>query len=372
MEKIMFLDYSTLQIVWWLVFGLVLAAFTLMDGFDLGTASMLPWVPKNDVEKRILLNTVGPVWESNQVWLVVFGGLAFGIYPRVYGMAFSGFYIAMFLVLVTLILRPVGFKFRSKVQNKYWRNVWDACLYIGGTAGPILFGVTLGNILLGVPFYYDETMRGFYEGGFFGLLRPFPLLVGIMALALCWMQAGLYLNIKTEGTLQERIRTVTIFSSLALALLFIIGGIWISLVPGFILTADNHVLYEMSGWLNNYNLYPALWLLPLTTLLSIAIAVGLVFYNKRPGYAFLAGSVATTGIIVTYGCTLFPFLLPSDRYPQSSLTAWNASASHISLFISFLFAMIFIPLIIYYVSWVFRMMRGKVNAAYVMAEDSSY
>ena len=169
------LDYATLRLIWWLLLGILLIGFAVMDGFDLGVATLLPAVARTDEERRIVLNVIGPVWEGNQVWLILGGGAIFAAFPPLYAVSFSGFYIAMFLILVALILRPVGFKFRSKVPDPRWRAVWDWALFASGLVPSLVFGVAMGNVLLGVPFHFDDTLRVYYEGGLFGLLTPFAL-----------------------------------------------------------------------------------------------------------------------------------------------------------------------------------------------------
>ena len=376
MEKIMFLDYVTLQVFWWLVIGFVLAVFALMDGFDLGIAAMMPWVAKSETERRILLNTVGPVWESNQVWLVVLGGTLFAVYPQLYGMTFSGFYYAMFLILLTLVLRPVVFKFRSKIKNDAWKTTWDSCLVIGGILGPALFGIALGNILMGVPLRFDDDLRGFYDGGLIGMIRPFPLLAGLMAVAMCLMQGGLFLALKTESELRDRARQTAVAGAVALLALYALGGVWLGLgVDGFVLSEmsrEGVVSIETGAWLRNYDLYPALWLAPIFACACMMLSVALTRRGDADGLAFVAGSASVVGMIGSYGASLCPFLMPSIIAPQQSLTMWNASTSHVALFMLFLFGAFFIPLITVYVAWAYRVMRGKVNAAYMMSQDDSY
>ena len=372
----MFLDYATLQVFWWLVIGFVLAAFALLDGFDLGIAAMMPWVAKNETERRVLLNVVGPVWEANQVWLVVLGGILFAVYPQMYGMTFSGFYYAMFLILLTLVMRPVVFKFRSKIKNDIWKSVWDNCLIFGGVLGPLLFGVALGNVLMGVPLRFDDDMRGFYDGGFIGLIRPFPLLVGLMALAMCLMQGGLFLALKTESELHQRAQQTAVFGAVALLAFYVLGGVWLAFgADGYVLaemTFDGAVSVEAGAWLRNYDLHPVLWLVPISACACMMLSVALTRLGGMDGLAFLAGSVSVVGMVGSYGASMFPFLMPSSIAPQQSLTVWNASSSHVALFSLFLFGAIFIPLIMIYVSWIYRVMRGKINAAYLMSQDDSY
>ena len=173
------MDYEVLRIIWWLLLGVLLAGFAMMDGFDLGVAALLPFLGRSDMERRVIINTIGPVWEGNQGWLVLGAGAIFAAWPILYAVAFSGFYIAMLLVLLTIgIIRPVAFKYRSKLANKKWRYTWDTLLSFSGLAGSLLFGVAMGNVLLGVPFHFDDTLRNFYTGSFFDLLNPFAILCG--------------------------------------------------------------------------------------------------------------------------------------------------------------------------------------------------
>src|SRR5690606_27271764 len=185
MEFIQFLmSYETLRVIWWLFLGVLLIGFAVMEGFDLGVATLLPIVARTDDERRVLINTVGPTWEGNQVWLILGGGAIFAAYPLVYSAAFSGFFIALILTLFALILRPVGFSYRSKLPNARWRNVWDWALFVGAIVPSIVFGVAFGNLLQGVPFSFDEQLRVTYYGSFFGLLNPYGLLAGLVSLSM--------------------------------------------------------------------------------------------------------------------------------------------------------------------------------------------
>jgi len=211
------LDYDVLRVIWWLLLGVLLVGFAVTDGFDLGVGSLLPFVARNDVERRIVINTVGPVWEGNQVWLILGGGAIFAAWPHVYAMSFAGFYLAMFAILFALILRPVGFKYRSKQESATWRGTWDWALFVGGFVPALIFGVALGNVLQGVPFRYTEDMRMVYQGTFFGLLNPFALLAGLVSVAMLLMHGGAWLALKIEGTVADRARRYASFASVATA-----------------------------------------------------------------------------------------------------------------------------------------------------------
>src|ERR1700752_2900624 len=198
------LDYETLRLIWWALLGILLIGFAIMDGFDLGAAMLLPFVGKTDDERRVVINTVGPVWEGNQVWFILGGGAIFAAWPALYAVAFSGFYLAMFLVLAALIFRPVAFKFRSKLDDPRWRATWDTVLCIAGIVPSLIFGVAFGNVLVGAPFRLDDTMRMIYEGNLLGLLNPFALLCGLVSVTMLITHGAAWLSFKTEGAVAER------------------------------------------------------------------------------------------------------------------------------------------------------------------------
>src|SRR5208282_4377235 len=189
------LDYGLLRFIWWALLGVILIGFAVTDGFDLGIAMLQPFVARGDAQKRVLLNVIGPVWEGNQVWLVLGGGAIFAAWPPLYAVSFSGFYLAMFLVLASLILRPVGFTFRSKIENPVWRSIWDWALVIGGVVPALIFGVAVGNALQGVPFAFDPDLRASYQITLLSLLNPFGLLCGLVSLAMLVMQGAAYLGV---------------------------------------------------------------------------------------------------------------------------------------------------------------------------------
>ena len=365
------LDYATLRLIWWLLLGILLIGFAVMDGFDLGVATLLPAVARTDEERRIVLNVIGPVWEGNQVWLILGGGAIFAAFPPLYAVSFSGFYIAMFLILVALILRPVGFKFRSKVPDPRWRAVWDWALFASGLVPSLVFGVAMGNVLLGVPFHFDDTLRVYYEGGLFGLLTPFALLCGLVSVAMLLMHGAGMLAMKTSGAVAARARRYGSIAAIATAVLFVIGGTWVARIDGYALqvamdaAGPSNPLAKVAvakpgAWMDNYARWPITWLLP-----AIGVAGALLsavsLRSGRAGLAFLASSVSIIGIILTEGVATFPFLLPSSTQVGSSLTLWDASSSHMTLFIMLLATAFFLPIVLLYTAWVFRVLRGKVD-----------
>src|SRR5450631_3014377 len=221
------LDYQTLRIIWWLLLGILLIGFAVMDGFDLGVGMLLPFIGRSDTERRVVINTIGPVWEGNQVWLILGGGAIFAAWPALYAASFSGFYLAMMLVLGALILRPVGFKFRSKMPGARWRASWDWALFAGGAVPALVFGVAMGNLVEGVPFSFDSELRATYAFGLFDLLNPFALLCGMVSIAMLLTHGAVYLSVKSDGAVARRARAISRFAALAWLLLFALAGLWL-------------------------------------------------------------------------------------------------------------------------------------------------
>ena len=215
--------YEIFRLLWWAVLGVLLIGIAVMDGFDMGAAMLLPFVGKTDTERRIVINTVGPVWEGNQVWLILGGGSIFAAWPILYATAFSGFYLAMFIVLAALIVRPVAIKFRSKIENARWRATWDTAIAVSGLVPALIFGVAFGNVILGVPFKFDETMRMTYEGNLFGLLNPFALLSGLISVAMLTLHGASYLALKASGAIVDRAVQVGRVMAPLTIVLFILG-----------------------------------------------------------------------------------------------------------------------------------------------------
>ena len=377
------LDYETLRLIWWALLGILLIGFAVMGGRDLGVGALLPFAARTDEERRVLLNLVGPTWEGNQVWLILGGGAIFAAFPPLYAVSFSGFYLAMIVILLALILRPVGFKFRGKIKDDRWRAVWDWALFVGGFVPSLIFGVAVGNVLLGAPFHLDDTMRAFYTGNFFQLLMPFALLCGLVSLGMIVTQGAAVIAGRTIGPLAERARTYGTLAGLATIALFALGGVWVALgVDGYAITSavDGNaainplaktVVLTRGGWLANYGLYPWTIAAPVLGFVGLIGAVlGLQARLRLP--TLLASSLAIFGIIATAGLSLFPFLLPSSTVPESSLTLWDASSSHLTLFIMLLVTLVFLPIVLAYTAWVFRVMRGTVSTQSLEKNPNAY
>ncbi|MGF1659953.1 MAG: cytochrome d ubiquinol oxidase subunit II [Rubrimonas sp.] len=375
------MDYETLRVIWWVLLGVLLIAFAATDGFDMGVGTLLPFVGKTDLERRVAINTVGPVWEGNQVWFILGGGAIFAAFPTLYAVSFSGFYLAMFVVLASLILRPVAFKYRSKRDDPKWRNRWDWALFVGGTVPPVIFGVAIGNTIQGAPFRLNDDLLSIYEGSFFALLDPISLLFGLTALAMTVMHGGAWLGLKADGPVAERGRAIGEKAALAVIALFALNGLILAtLVPGyqFVNPVDtagpsNPLFNEVArggSWLSAYAERPWIVFAPIMGFAGAAGAwLGLRARNE--GLTFLSSSASVAGMILTVGLTMFPFILPSTLDPNSSLTVWDSTSSHKTLFIMLFATAIFLPLILLYTAWVYKVLWGKVDEDSVAASSDT-
>jgi cytochrome d ubiquinol oxidase subunit II len=376
----MIFDYETLKLIWWLFVGVLLVGFAITDGFDLGIGALLPFLGKNDNERRVIINSVGATWDGNQVWFITAGGAIFAAWPIVYATAFSGFYIALILTLFAMFFRPVGFDYRSKVADPRWRSAWDWGLFAGGFVPALIFGVAFGNLLQGVPFSFDSDVRVTYTGTFWALLNPFGLLAGVVSLTMLLMHGSIYLQIRTEGVIAERARRATRITGALFTLAFIGAGIWImngidgyrilSMLPANVasIPLDKTVEKAAGAWMSNYHSYPLLWLAPLLGIVGALLAM--VFSGaKKPVMAFIASSVMLAGVIFTAGIAMFPFIMPSSSDPRSSLTIWDSVSSHMTLQIMFWVVLIFLPIVLAYTSWVYSVLRGKITVETVRAND---
>lgn len=377
-------DYETLRVIWWALMGVLLIGFALTDGYDLGVASLLPWVAKTDAERRMVINSVGPTWEGNQVWFILGGGAIFAAWPHVYAVSFSGFYLAMFVVLSALILRPVGFKYRSKRPDPAWRTRWDWALFVGGFVPALVFGVAVGNVLQGAPFRIDSDLRSFYEGSFLDLFTPFTLLCGLLSVAMLVLHGAAWLAIKVErGPVHDRARVVGSVAAIATIVLFAVGYAFVAYGDvGYRITSvvdpagPSNPLRTTAeqvagGWLTNFALYPWMVAAPLMGFVGAVLA----FVGIRRGaevLAFAGSSSAAVGIIATVGCSMFPFILPSSIDSHSSLTVWNASSTHRTLGIMLFVTVVFLPIVLAYTAWAYKVMFGRVTTEEVRTNPDFY
>jgi cytochrome d ubiquinol oxidase subunit II len=367
------ISYDVLRVIWWLLMGVVLVGFAVTDGFDLGAGMLLPFVGKTDLERRVVINSVGPVWEGNQVWLLLGGGAIFAAWPHLYAVSFSGFYLAMFIILFALILRPVAIKFRSKNEDSAWRTRWDWILFFCGVVPALICGVAMGNVLQGVPFKLEDDMQIHYLGSFFGLLNPYALLCGLVSVAMIAMHGSAWLMLKTEGPVAERARRIGSMSALLTVVLFLLGGVLLYMfIGGFRITSEivttgpsNPLLKTVEpaagAWFANYGAYPLLYVVPAVGLAGAGLAWVLMLAS-RPLLALIMSGLSIAGIILSVGVSMFPIILPSTVDPRMSMSVWDSSSSHTTLFIMLVCVIIFLPIIVAYTSWVYSIMRGKVSA----------
>lgn len=376
------IDYETLRVIWWVLVGVLLIGFAVMDGFDLGVGALLTLVGKNDTERRVMINTIGPHWDGNQVWFITAGGAIFAAWPLIYATAFSGFYLALLVTLAALWMRPLGFDYRSKLESTKWRTTWDWLLFSGGLVPALIFGVAFGNVLQGVPFSFDTGLKSTYGGGFWGLLTPFPLLSGLLSVAMLLMHGATWLQLKTDYPLRQRAENIATWLGWGTTGLFAIAGVWVALaLDGYVITSAvdsaavsnpllKTVVVEKGAWLNNYANYPWMMLAPALGLLC-PLAVGYLSKKHLPGWAFVASALSIAGVILTAGLSMFPFLLPSSSHPNMSLTVWDSTSSYKTLTIMFWVAMVFVPIVLSYTAWCFYKMRGRIREAFVLDQSHS-
>ncbi|MFT3897948.1 MAG: cytochrome d ubiquinol oxidase subunit II [Thermomonas sp.] len=365
-------DYGTLRETWWLLLGVLLIGFAVTDGYDLGLGAIYRFITRDDTERRMALEAIEPHWEGHQVWFILGGGAVFAAWPVLYAASFSGFYFAMLLVLLALILRPVGFNFRNKVAHPAWRNLWDWALAIAGTVPSLVFGVAFGNLFLGVPFHFTDAMRPVYDGSFFGLFHPFALLAGVVSLAMLAMHGAIFGAMKIEGAVGDRARGVARIAAIVALAAFVAAGAWLAVLPGHVVTSavmadaasnpmGKQVAVEAGAWLANQRAHPTLWLVPAIAVLAL-LAVALL---RNRALAFATSCIALAAIVLTAGIALFPFLMPSSTNPAHGLTIWDASSSQRTLGIMLFATAVFLPIVLAYSTWAFRIMRGKVTRAHV-------
>ncbi|WP_434355773.1 cytochrome d ubiquinol oxidase subunit II [Parasalinivibrio latis] len=368
-------DYEVLRFIWWALIGVLLIGFAVTDGFDMGVGALIPVVGKTDNERRVMINSIAPHWDGNQVWLITAGGALFAAWPIVYAVSFSGFYVAMILTLAALFFRPVGFDYRSKIEDTRWRNAWDWGLFVGGFVPPVIFGVAFGNLLQGVPFDMDELLRVTYHGNFFGLLNPFGLLCGFVSLLMIVTQGAAWLQMKTTGDLHNRVRGVAQWSALLTAVLFAVAGYVVQGMDGYVVMGGlsteavtnptvKQVAIEAGAWMHNFQKYPLLWIAPALGVFMPALTI-LASRFEKGGFAFLTSSLTIAGIILTAGFSMFPFVMPSIKEPNHSLTLWDATSSELTLSIMTYVAIVFVPIILGYTSWCYYKMFGRIDDKFI-------
>ena len=367
----MIFDYETLKLLWWVIIGVLLIGFAITDGMDMGVAMLIKLVGKTDSERRVVINTVGPHWDGNQVWFITAGGALFAAWPMVYAAAFSGFYFAMMLVLFSLFFRPLGFDYRSKIDSLRWRNNWDWGLFAGSAIPALVFGVAFGNLFLGVPFSIDEYLRTTYQGSFFALLNPFALLAGLISISMLLAHGGMWLQLRTDSDVARRSAQYGRYALLVFIVLFALAGVWVANLDGYQIVSmsdkqgfanplDKTVTTATGAWLNNYQAIPLSIAFPVIAFV-MAAAAWLLSKANKPALALICTSLMLAGVILTAGMSLFPFIMPSSNFPDISLTIWDAVSSHMTLNVMFVAVVIFVPIILFYTTWCYVKMWRKVT-----------
>jgi len=370
------LDYEILKFIWWGLVGTLLIGFAIADGMDLGVGVLLPFLGRNDAERRVIINAVGPHWDGNQVWLITAGGAIFAAWPMVYAAAFSGLYMALLLVLFALFFRPVGFDYRSKIEDARWRNLWDWALFASGMIPALVFGVAFGNLLQGIPFHLNEYFMPSYDKPFFfallALLNPFALLAGVISLGMLVIHGALWLQLRTENKVRQRARRVVMLLAPVVLVAFALAGLWVAFgIEGYRIVTQppldakpnplaKTVIRETGAWLSVYHQYPIALLAPVLGFVGNMLA-WLLSRAQRPGKAYLAHSLSIAGIIATAGVSMFPFVMPSSTMLNSSLTMWDATSSHLTMTIMLWAVIIFLPVVLLYTAWCYRRMWGAIT-----------
>jgi cytochrome d ubiquinol oxidase subunit II len=330
-----------LQTVWFLLIGLLLVGYAVLDGFDLGAGIVHLFVARDDTERRNVMNAIGPVWDGNEVWLITAGGALFAAFPVVYATVFSGFYLAVMLLLGALILRAVSIEFRSKEANRLWRLGWDVGFTLGSALAALLFGVALGNIVRGLPL----DAGGVYRGGLMGLLNPFSIVMGVLTVGLAAQQGSSWLVLKTGGALQARARRTGVVASL------VVIAAWI--------TATDIAWFDSNRVFDNFSRSPLAWAGPV--LAAVALTSMLYAYSRRQEFlAFVLSSLAIIGLAATAGSTLYPNLVPAVEASRS-LTVENAHSSDTTLTVMLVVAIVGMPIVLAYTAFIYWKFKGKVE-----------
>ena len=329
-----------LNIVWFVLVAVLFTGFFFLEGFDYGVGILLPFIAKNDTERRIVINTIGPHWDGNEVWLLTAGGAIFAAFPNWYATLFSGFYLALFLILVALILRGVAFEFRSKDDSLLWRKTWDFALFFGSFLPAILWGVAFANIVRGVPI--DENMT--FTGNLLTLLNPFSLLGGLVTLSLFTLHGGLFLSMKTTDIILERVQTT-------------VRRIWLPVVVIVVLFVG--FSFIETDLFEGFNIVQGIGLLAAVIALLVA---GWMIQQHKYGYGFIGTSVTIVGTVMFLFGGLFPRVMPSSLGNQFDLTIYNASSSEYTLQVMTFVALIFVPLVLLYQGWTYWVFRQRITA----------
>ncbi len=328
-----------LNTVWFILIAVLFIGYFFLEGFDYGVGVLLPFLGKDDEDRRVIINTIGPHWDGNEVWLITAGGAMFAAFPNWYATLFSGFYLALFLMLLTLIVRGVAFEFRSKDKRPDWRNLWDWMIFVGSLVPALLWGVALANIVRGVPI--DADMN--YVGGFLTLLNPYALLGGLAALAVLTLHGAIFLTLKTRGDVMDRARTAA-------------GRLWL---PAVILSVAFAIAtYFATDIFTRLGINPGV--VPVGAVAAL-LAAGWLIRSRREGWAFAMTGLAIALTILTLFMGLYPRVMVSSLDPTWSLTIYNASSSRYTLTIMTIVALIFVPIVLIYQGWSYWVFRERIG-----------
>ncbi len=371
------LEYEFLQIAWWLIIGGVLMVYASTAGFDAGVTMYMPFL-RDEMDRKIILNTSAPTWDGNLTWIVFAGGGLFVVWPAVYSTAFSGLYAAMLFILYSLFLRPPGYEYRNKIDSVTWRKMWDWALFFSGIIPVFIFGVALGNCFLGFPFYFDpHTYREFYTGNFWQLLSPYALLSGAVSVVMVLMHGSVFLQRRTEGHLRKLAFKVHLICAILLLIGFTASGLLLMLhTIGYKLISSaaiptqeplqNVVQTGPGFWIQTYSQYPWKYLAPVAAYAGIIESLWAAYFGWVTT-AFWASCFAIGGIVATAGATLFPFLMPSSTHPDQSLTLWNASSDQYALNSMLYIGLFLLIIILGYKIFAYSTIWGKKST--LSAED---
>ena len=346
-----------LQITWFVLWGVLWAVYFMLDGFVLGTGFMSGFLAKTDTERRVLINTVGPVWDGNEVWLVTAGGVTFAAFPTTYALMFSNLYTALLLLLFALIVRGVAFEFRGKMDGLAWKAGWDRAITVSSFLPALLFGVAFGNIFKGIPMRNDFATANFaYDGSLLTLLNPYGLLTGVLFVMLFAVHGSLYAAIKTTGDLAKRAEDM-------------VGRLWVPLL--IVAVAFLGYTYPATHLYDNYLKTPVLLIIPLVAVLSLLL-IKTYTVKRQLHMAFLFSCLTITFVCFTGIAGLFPNLIPSSIDPASNLTIFNSSSSPYTLKVMAIVAFIFVPIVIAYKIWIYRIFRARVTNEDVLGDSEAY
>lgn len=333
------MDHETLQTLWFILISVLFTGFFLLEGYDYGVGILLPLVGKNDAERRVVINAIGPFWDGNEVWLLTAGGAIFAAFPNWYATLFSGFYLALFLILVALIIRGVAFEFRSKDDSPRWRALWDGALFLGSFLPALLWGVAVGNFLRGVAI--DADMN--YVGSFFDLLNPYALLGGVLTLTLFTLHGALFLEVKTDGVIRERVQRIARL-------------LWLPVT----VIALAFVGYSAA----ETDMFASLNLLKIVGLVGAVAGLlftGAMLFTSKYVRAFFGTSITIIGTVVLVFATLFPRVLPSTLGDAFDLTIYNASSSQYTLSVMTVIALTLVPIVLAYQAWTYYIFRKRLT-----------